>query len=217
MTRVALALALVLFAVPAFAQTPSGPIAAYGLDEGTGATAADASGSTNTGSIVGATWTTGRFGAALAFNGADARVTAGGVSLGAAFTLMAWVYSPAPAAYATIVTIGSDRDLYLGDGIVKFWDGAIERAFGLPLSTDAWHHVALVSGGTRLDVYIDGAREGSAEGLTLTPVSDVLQIGAWLLGQGSFDFFYGAIDEVRVYDRALTAAEIQQDLATPIG
>lgn len=200
-------LALLLFSrAPAFAQPP---VAAYGLDEGSGATASDAA-------ILGATWTSGRFGSALAFNGADARVIAPAVSLGPAFTLMAWVYSPAPRTYATIVTIGSDRDLYLGDGVVRFWDGATEYAFGLPLSTDAWHHVALVSDGARLDSYVDGARAGSAGGAALTGTSGALQIGAWVLGEGGADFFYGTIDEVRVYDRALSQAEIQRDMDAPV-
>jgi hypothetical protein len=32
------------------------------------------------------------------------------------------------------MTIGSDRDLYLSNGVVTFWDGATERAFGTALS-----------------------------------------------------------------------------------
>jgi len=43
-------------------------VAAYGLDEGSGTTATDRT-TNNNGSIAGATWTVGRYGSALAFNG----------------------------------------------------------------------------------------------------------------------------------------------------
>ena len=57
---------------PAAAQ--SGPVAAYGFNEGAGTTAADATGNGRTGTLTSATWTTaGRFGGALTFNGTSAR------------------------------------------------------------------------------------------------------------------------------------------------
>ena len=46
------------------------PVAAYGFDEGSGTTLPDTSGNGNNGTINGATWTTtGKYGAALSFNG----------------------------------------------------------------------------------------------------------------------------------------------------
>ena len=55
---------------------PSGLVAAYGFEEGSGTTVTDASGNGNTGTISGATWTTaGKFGNALSFNGTSSRVT----------------------------------------------------------------------------------------------------------------------------------------------
>ena len=61
-------------AAPATAQT--GPVAAFGFNEGVGATAVDASGNANAGTISGATWTTsGKFGGALTFDGTNDWVT----------------------------------------------------------------------------------------------------------------------------------------------
>src|SRR5262249_30228148 len=63
----------------ATATTPAGPsglVAAYGFNEGTGTTVTDASGNGNTGTISNATWAaTGKFGKALQFNGTSALVT----------------------------------------------------------------------------------------------------------------------------------------------
>ena len=51
------------------AAPPVGLVAAYGFDEGTGTTVADTSGNGNTGTVAGPTWTIGKFGAALSFDG----------------------------------------------------------------------------------------------------------------------------------------------------
>ena len=53
---------------------PPGLVAAYAFDEATGSTVSDASGNGNTGTISGATWTSGRYSYGLAFNGSSARV-----------------------------------------------------------------------------------------------------------------------------------------------
>src|SRR6185436_12673843 len=85
--------------------SPAGLVAAYGFDEGTGSTTADASGNGNTGTITDATWTTsGKFGGALVFDGSSALVTiadAPGLNLTTAMTLMAWVK---PSAASTLFT-----------------------------------------------------------------------------------------------------------------
>ena len=78
----------------------SGLVAAYEFDAGSGRRASDASGSNNSGSIIGATWTPhGRFGDALRFDGADEMVRvppSRSLDLDDAMTLAAWVR---PAAY----------------------------------------------------------------------------------------------------------------------
>jgi hypothetical protein len=51
------------------AQTPTGLVAAYGFNEGSGVQVADGSGQGNTGTISSATWRTGKFGGARSFNG----------------------------------------------------------------------------------------------------------------------------------------------------
>src|SRR3990167_6079208 len=74
------------------AQT-SGLVGYWTFDEGSGATAADSSGNNNTGTLVnGPSWTTGKIGQALSFDGVDDLVTASGISnTPSAFTLSAWI------------------------------------------------------------------------------------------------------------------------------
>src|SRR5262249_27419290 len=74
---------------------PSGLVAAYGFDEGTGTTVTDASGNGNSGTITNATWSTsGKYGKALSVNGTSALVTipnSASLQLSNGMTLEAWV------------------------------------------------------------------------------------------------------------------------------
>ena len=192
-------------------------MAAYSFNQGNGGTALDASDNGNNGTISGATWTSqGRYGNALSFDGVSNLVRASNVTLGSAFTIMAWIYSPTNAQYETIVTVGTNRDFYLRSGVIAFYDGSTERPFGSKISRNVWHHVALVSDGSTLRVYLDGAPRGTPQALSLGSITGVLQVGALPVGSGNYDFFGGRIDEVRVYSRALTQAEVQSDMTTPV-
>jgi hypothetical protein len=196
---------------------PPGLVAAYSFNQGSGGMALDASGNGNNGTISGATWTSqGRYGNALSFDGVNDLVKASNVTLGAAFTIMAWIYNPTNAQYETIVTVGTNRDFYLRNGVITFYDGSAERPFGSTISRKRWHHVAVVSDGSTLRVYLDGAPNGTPQAASFGAVTGTLQIGAWTLGSANYDFFGGRIDEVRVYTRALTEAEVQSDMTTPI-
>src|ERR1041384_7419120 len=73
----------------------AGLVAAYSFDEGSGATVNDFSGNGNTGTISGATWTLGKFGNALSFNGSTNWVTVNdsdSLDLSTGMTLEAWVF-----------------------------------------------------------------------------------------------------------------------------
>ena len=86
-------------------SSPSGLVAAYSFDEGSGNTLTDSSGRGNHGTIAGATWTnSGRYGKALTFNGTNARVTipdSASLDLTSGLTLEAWIYPTALSGGAT--------------------------------------------------------------------------------------------------------------------
>jgi Ca2+-binding RTX toxin-like protein len=104
--------------------------------------------------------------------------------------------------------------LYLYDsGRVNFFAygsaGANDTSFGAPVLDEGWHHVAGVytrSGASlTIDMYVDGVLVGSNTSTVgdITSSSDLL-LGHYL-GQPHYD---GVLDDVRVYDRALSANEI---------
>jgi glucose/arabinose dehydrogenase len=196
----------------------SGLMAAYGLNEGGGSSASDSSANDATATLFGATWTTqGRYGGAVSLDGVDDRLVGPTLTLPSVFTLMAWMFNPSDSSYETLVTVGSYRDLFLYGGVLRFDVGSAIYSFGGTIQTGVWHHVALTSDGTNLRAYLDGAPLGPVQPAALAPETAVLQIGAWILGPANYDYFSGLLDEVRIYGRALSQAEIQADMNTPVG
>ena len=196
----------------------SGLLAAYTFNEGSGTTIADASPSAVNATATSPTWTpSGRYGAAITFNGTTTRVARNSaLTLPGAFTIEAWILNPTNAAFETIASVGSNRDLFLANGTLGFWNGTSDTSLGVALPLNTWTHVAFVSTGTNIAVYVNGTQQGTNQNLTLGSVTGTLQVGAWANGASNADYLGGTIDEVRVYNRALAAAEIQTDMATPI-
>ncbi len=206
---------------------PAGLVAAFAFDEGTGSTAGDSSGSFNAGTIANATWSTqGRFGNALSFNGTNALVTindADSLDLTAQMTLEAWVRPSAINGWETVIMKdrpdGLAYGLFGGDPLASFITPpgtssvfGVTTANSLPL--DSWSHLATTYDGTTVKLYVNGSlisSQPTAE--TIATSSNPLQIGGNAIWG---EYFAGLIDEVRVYNRALTAAEIQDDMNTPV-
>ncbi len=106
------------------------------------------------------------------------------------------------ASRAIISKIGAYELLQSGNGFFFDWAGP-PRTFGTT-STGTWVHLALTHDGSNLIYYINGSevrREVSTTDFTSN--GNVLKIG----GEGNY--FDGAIDDVRIYTRALSAAEVQ--------
>jgi Concanavalin A-like lectin/glucanases superfamily/Domain of unknown function (DUF1929)/Bacterial Ig domain len=206
------------------AQTPPGLVAAYGFNEGTGTQVNDASGTGNNGTISGATWTSsGRFGSALSFNGTSNWVTVGDaptLDLTTAFTLEAWVYPSSLAGWRTVILKEATNTLayalYSGNGSSRpaGWAqvGGADYFVNGTANTVAntWTHLACTYDGTTLRLFVNGNQVATATGPSALAVSaGVLRIGGNAVWG---EYFSGRIDEVRVYNRALSASEIQADM-----
>jgi PKD repeat protein len=203
-------------------------VAAYGFEEGTGASVTDASGNANNGAISGATWTTsGRFGKALAFNGTDALVTvndSASLDLTTGLTLEAWV-NPTTLGSSWRDIIYKEADVYFLMGSTPqgppdmgglFTSANVYGLTGLPLNT--WTHLAGTYDGTTMRFYVNGVQVSSrAQTGAITPTTGPLTIGGdGVTHDAGPQFWSGLIDEVRIYNRGLSASEIQKDMNTPV-
>jgi subtilisin-like proprotein convertase family protein len=207
-----------------------GLVAAYAFNEGAGTTVTDASGNGNTGTIVNATWSTaGKYGNGLFFNGTSAWVAindAPSMHLTTGMTVEAWVDpSSVDNRWREVLYKGNDL-IYLEamspSGAVpvigaQFGAGGtfVETPGPTPLTANVWTHLAATYDGATVRLYVNGILVSSqAQTGNLLTSAELLTIGADSI-HGSY--FQGTIDEVRIYNRALSASELQTDMNTPVG
>lgn len=219
---------------PVLAQSPAGLVAAYGMNEGIGSAVSNGSAPGLIGAITGATWTAGgKFGSALTFDGVNDLVTvsdASALDLTTGMTLEAWVYPTANGGGSWRNVLIKERsggevyNLYANTGTNTPTVYAIRAAqTGTPLDArgtsqlplNTWSHLAATFDNSTLRLYVDGVQVGSRAGSgPLLTSSGALRIG----GNNVWgELFQGRIDEVRIYNRALTPTEIQTDMNTAIG
>ena len=211
------------------ATSSSGLVAAYGFNEGTGTTAADNSGTSSAATLTNVTWAApGKYGTGLTFNGTSSYgqipPPATPLRLTNAMTVEVWMNAATlPTGWHTLMS------RQFGTGVQDSW-GLFTRGTNLefytnsttfiaaPVTTGTWTHVAGVLDGTAVRLYVNGTLV--ATGTTTVPIpndDNEVVIGASSNGNPLIsEFFNGTLDEIRVYNRALSQAEIQTDMNTPI-
>jgi hypothetical protein len=203
------------------------PVAAYGFNETTGTTVADASGNGLTGTRSGATPTTGgKFGGALTFDGSSSLVTVADnakLDLTKGMTLEAWVRPTNLSGWRTVMLKENGTQLayslYANSdtqqaGSWVFTTSEIASRGGSTLPLNAWSHLAATYDGTALRFLVNGVQVAS-QPLT---ASMAVTTGALRIGGNKTwgEYFAGQIDEVRVYNRALSASEVKTDMTKAI-
>jgi PKD repeat protein len=201
-----------------------GLVAAYGFEEDSGSQVIDASGFANHGTISGATRaTTTQFGKALKFSGTNNWITvndSGSLDLTTGVTLEAWVFPTASmSGWDTVImkeqTGGLAYSLYANSDANRPSNtvnvGGTDRdlSAGSYLPANTWTHLAATYDGSTQKIYVNGALVGSrAQSGAITLSSGALRIG----GNSVWgEYFAGYIDEVRIYNRVLSQAEIFAD------
>jgi regulation of enolase protein 1 (concanavalin A-like superfamily) len=199
--------------------TSSGLVAAYALNAGTGSTVPADAGTGPQGTITAATWTTGKFGQALSFAG-NGVVNFGDVDLAGSLTVMGWLQTRSLYTNTCGSFVMKARDygfeicggrLYASVGANGAWTARVSQAL-TTADLNVWKHVALTYDGTTARLYVGGVLVNSATGAHVSN-SDPLLFGRW---NPASEFWNGLIDEVRLYSRALTQAQIQADMNTAI-
>lgn len=214
-----LALALVLCS-PVAAQ--NGLVAHWTLDEGQGNVAGDSSGFGHDGTLVNdPSWTLGNVGGALSLNGIDHVVVVDDspqLAGPAELTLAAWIRHTPVNSFRAIIdkrdAAPDGYDLYVSPLGRLFMRVNREKVEGVATVADnTWRHVAGVYDGQSIALYVDGELDVVvAVNPTQLDTTAQLFLGRYFGGLGSS--FQGQLDDVRIYDRALVAAEVES-LAGP--
>jgi RHS repeat-associated protein len=206
------------------------PVASYSFDEGSGETAHDVSGKAHEGTLKGAKWTAeGKYGGGVYFDGKEDLVTVPAsreLDFSPTFTLEAWVKPDEANEWSAIVTketpaffsyqLHAEADHKVPAGFVadnEKDEVAVEGTAAL--TPKAWSYLALASDGVNLRLYVNGALAATSTAIPPAGGEGALQIGGDL--PWAADTFKGTIDNLRLYNRNLSAEEVKKDQEIPVG
>jgi len=222
------------------ATVPAADLGHWKVDENTGTTLADSSGSGRTATLKGGVaWTGGRNGYGVLLDGTTAYAETAGpvVDTSRSFSVAGWAYlTQAGTASQTVVAQDGSR---LSTFLLQY--RGPEKAWGLVVPgvdsdspgsnvviltapgqavVGSWTHLATTyDAGTRqIRLYVNGALVAAEVGVTVLPATGPLSIGRAKWKGGNADFFSRGVDEVRAYSRALTDGEVRKvhdDVAAP--
>jgi hypothetical protein len=223
-----------VFFGPATPAPATSLVGCWKFDEGTGTVAADSSGNGNNGALEnGPAWTNGIYGKALRFDGTAAFVNVPDSSSlhFSNVTVEAWIYLPIGANYSNPGKIVSKAASNGGTNLdLGIWNDSDYVDFGVgtdgganaPIITsnrtiprDAWTFVAGTYDGSLMKIYINSILDTA---YSFTGGMDTNDGRPLTIGKNSFypwsnEFWLNAtIDEVRVYNTALSPQEIQADM-----
>ncbi len=184
----------------------------------------DTSGTYN-GTPANITYQGGAFDQAAVFNGSSSIISIPQPTLSGGFTLSAW-FRTTSSAFQSIITMGGSSaaaglNIFTNSGnvITSFGNGSSED-YNAPTSsvivnTGAWFHVVLstsgLSSGSTVKLYINGQLDNSktsSVSINTTSYTSAFSIGGRNLSGSLSTYFNGSIDQVRIFNTALTQAQV---------
>jgi hypothetical protein len=192
------------------------------LDDGDAGLAVDSSGWDHHGVMHGQPkWVSGHLGGALQFDGRDDYVATSYAEDLLQWTVSVWVQSPAaPASVPASGPVHREANYQLnwnhtnakfrGTAALRIGDTWHAASFG-PLSGNIWYHLAATFDGMTLKAYVNGvliATDATAQGVPFVE-RNPLTLGRHA---GAEQFFAGIIDDVQIYDGALTEEMIRKSM-----
>jgi concanavalin A-like lectin/glucanase superfamily protein len=197
---------------------PANLVLHYALDEGAGNVATDSSGSGNNGTIEGSpAWITGVSGSALGFDSSRDYVTTGKSLLDSLteFTIACWLKGDLSLGDRSGLVGQNDCIEYgiISGNTIQIWTpggGSVNLDWPYDADTD-WHSIVAVGDGTSITIYLDG-RPAASGGTAITDTYGTSTFPVKIGGGGIFDdienWLTGDVDEISIYQRALSAAEV---------
>lgn len=210
-----------LFPAHSNAAITDGLIGYWTFDEGSGTAAGDSAGS-NTGTLTnGSAWATGasaKIGSgALQFDGVDDYVDASHISQleSGDMTFSFWVNFNSLSGMQWLVrqwtSTGNGPTLFMNGNDLNFEIGSYAGKLIVPnafTSTNRWYHMVATAQGTTFSVYINGVLTQGSGTRVESNSTEHFRIGG--PAESGIGVFNGSIDDVRVYNRVLSATEITQ-------
>ena len=176
---------------------------------------------TNNGATVN---TSGKIGSCYAFNGSTGYIALSGDELFKIFTggaqqfsITMWVFHADTTRailfgdYATSGGIGFNIELSTAHGVRFYWNGSPDTyPANATVTASGWTHVALTYDGTKLQSYINGVEKGSWSGTLATKNKTSGEFRLGRDNRSDSTAFNGRINDFRIYDHALSAAEVKE-------
>jgi len=170
------------------------------------------------GEIHDATPVIGKFGNAYSFNGKDSRIKLSASAIkGTELTVNFWIKTK-DTGYGLISGANQSKDneylIFFRVGeLIPHYHGK-ETGTGITINDNQWHNLTVVTEVEQTRIYVDGSLKKTLEFGSKTPFKVE---GLWLGGDqdtvnGGWEIiqqFEGLMDELRIYNRALTDVEIQ--------
>ena len=192
-----------------------GLLAWWKFDETSGIIARDATGNGHDGTLHNLSFeadgTAGKYGRALRFSGNDTYVAVPFRDFNLAeMTIQAWIKpGEQQGGDAQVISQGGGFGLAVPSNMFMkyyFWDRDAVMAYRF--EAEHWYHLVATYDGRERDFYVNGVRIGTFASGPLRACKEELHIGALFHHQGAF--FHGCVDDLRIYDRALSADEVRR-------
>ncbi|MFA5795455.1 MAG: DUF2341 domain-containing protein [Candidatus Brocadiia bacterium] len=160
------------------------------------------------------TWVNGRFGKALSFDGTSNYVSMSSIqgipSGNSTYAMEVWIKPNLMGTYGIVgwgtwgTTNATNALRLTASGLLNYWWGNDLSITANNLADGNWHHVVAQFDGLTRSIWVDGIQKGSD-----TPVGHNAVVSNFRIGStNNKEYFPGFIDEVRIYNKALTASEI---------
>jgi hypothetical protein len=195
-----------------YGSLTNGLVSYWKLDESSGTTASDSHGSNN-GTVSGATWTTGKINNALSVTSKSDYITISEIS-GSIISVSLWYYFDGTGGtWNTLLCRngGSYHHLLIqtSTNLIGYYNKPSFISSGFALVPENWYHLTIIKDGTNQKLYVNGILrqdDSSSFDNNTYPLSIIANNSSSTPSQGSL----GKLDEIGVWNRALTEAEVKK-------